>query len=216
MSLEEAKKWLEKGVVIVDHNTTYIDENVMIGDGTTIYPNVTIRGLSSIGENNVIDSNTIIIDSQIGNDNGILSSYIKDAIIGNNNSIGPFCHIREKSKIENDNQIGNFVEIKNSVIGNHNSFKHLSYTGDSDIGNDVNFSAGAIIANYDLIKKIKNRTVIKDGAMIGANAVLVAPLTINRKAVVAAGSVMTSDVEEKALGIARIRQEIKKNYVKED
>ena len=87
MSLEEAKKWLEKGVVVVDHNTTYIDENVMIGDGTTIYPNVTIRGLSSIGENNLIDSNTIIIDSQIGNDNEILSSYIKDAILSHQGKI---------------------------------------------------------------------------------------------------------------------------------
>lgn len=216
MTLEEARKWMDKGVVIVDHNTSYIDENVIIGDGTTIYPNVSIRGKSVIGKNNIIDSSTVIADCEIGDGNKILSSYLTDSKIGNNNFIGPFAHMRENAVLGNNNKLGNYVEVKDSLIGNNNFFSHLSYVGNSEIGNEVNFSGGAITANFDLVKKEYKKTIIKDGAIIGSNSILVAPITINRKAFVAAGSVITDDVGERELAIARKRQEIKKNYIKEN
>lgn len=216
MTLEEASKWMEKGVVIVDHNTSYIDEDVVIGDGTVIYPNVSIRGKTVVGCNNIIDSNTVIIDCIIGDENKILSSYLLDSKIGDNNRIGPFAHMRQNVCLGNNNRVGNYVEIKDSVIGNGNSFSHLSYVGNSEIGEGVNFSAGAITANYDWIKKTKKKTVIKDSVMIGANSVLVAPVTVEKKAFVAAGSVITDDVKERELAIARCRQVVKKDYIKEN
>ena len=216
MTLEEASKWMEKGVVIVDHNTTYIDEDVKIGDGTTIYPNVSIRGKSVIGKNNIIDSNTVLADCTIGDNNKILSSYLTDTTMGNNNFIGPFAHTREEVILGDNNKIGNYVEIKATTIGNSNFFSHLSYVGNSEITNGVNFSGGAITANFDLINKQYKKTVIKDDAIIGANSILVAPITINKKAFVAAGSVITDDVGERELAIARKRQEIKKDYIKEN
>ena len=216
MTLEEASKWMEKGVVIVDHNTTYIDEDVKIGDGTTIYPNVSIRGKSVIGKNNIIDSNTVLADCTIGDNNKILSSYLTDTTIGNNNFIGPFAHTREEVILGDNNKIGNYVEIKATTIGNSNFFSHLSYVGNSEITNGVNFIGGAITANFDLINKQYKKTVIKDDAIIGANSILVAPITINKKAFVAAGSVITDDVGERELAIARKRQEIKKDYIKEN
>lgn len=216
MTLSEASKWMEKGIVIVDHNTLYIDENVTIGEGTVIYPNVSIRGKTIIGKNNIIDSNNVIVDCEIGDDNRILSSYLNASKIGNGNKIGPFTHFREKVEIGNNNVVGNFVEMKGNVIGNDNCFKHLAYVGNAEVGNNINFSAGAITANYDSVKKVKSKTIIKDGVLIGSNSVLVAPLTINKKAFIAAGSVITEDVGERELAIARKRQEIKKNYIKEN
>lgn len=216
MTFEEASKWMEKGVVIVDYSTSYIDEDVLIGNGTIIYPNVSIRGKSRIGRNNIIDSNTIIVDCEIGDDNKILSSYLSDSKIGNNNFVGPFAHMRQNANIGNNNKVGNYVEIKDSVIGNNNFLNHLSYIGNSEIGTGVNFSGGAITANFDLIKREYKKTIIKDGAIIGANSILVAPITINRKAFVAAGSVITDDVGERELAIARKRQEVKKDYIKEN
>ena len=216
MTLEEASKWMEKGVVIVDHNTSYIDEDVEIGDGTTIYPNVSIRGKSRIGKNNIIDSSSVICDCEIGDNNKILSSYLTDSKIGNDNFIGPFAHMRQNACLGNGNKLGNYVEIKDSVIGNNNFFSHLSYVGNSEISNGVNFSGGAITANFDLVKQEYKKTVIKDGAIIGANSILVAPITINRKAFVAAGSVITDDVGERELAIARPRQQVKKDYIKEN
>lgn len=216
MTLKEASEWMEKGVVIVDHNTSYIDEDVTIGEGTTIYPNVSIRGKSVIGKNNIIDSNTVLVDVEIGDNNKILSSYINASKIGDNNKIGPFTHFREKVEIGNDNVVGNFVEMKGNVIGNKNNFKHLSYVGNAEVGNNANFGAGSITANYDSIKHEKHKTIVEDYASIGSNAVLVAPVTIKKKGFIAAGSVITKDVGERDLAIARCRQENKKEYIKEN
>lgn len=216
MTLEEASKWMEKGVVIVDHNTTYIDEDVIVGDGTTIYPNVSIRGITRIGKNNIIDSNTVICDCKIGDNNKILSSYLTDSKMGNDNFIGPFAHMRQNAILGNNNKLGNYVEVKDSIIGNNNFFSHLSYIGNSEVSDDVNFSGGAITANFDLIKREYKKTIIKEGAIIGSNSVLVAPITINKKAFVAAGSVITDNVLERELAIARARQQVIKDYIKEN
>lgn len=205
---------IEKGINIIDINNTYIDEEVVIESGTTIYPNVSIRGKSYIGKNNIIDMNTIIINSKIGTNNHIISSYISDSTIGNENIIGPFANIRENSNIHNKVLIGNFVEVKNSDINDETYSKHLSYIGDSFIGNNVNIGAGTIFANFNSITKEKNSSTVEDNVSIGANAVLISPVTLKKSSIVAAGSVITEDVEEYALGIARNRQINKQNYNK--
>ena len=199
---------------IIDSRTTYIGEEVVIGEGTVIYPNVTIMGNTVIGKDNIIESNTIINNCDIGDSNKIISSYLKSVSIGNNNSIGPYAHLRDNVKIGNNNCIGNYVEIKNTVIKDNNDIKHLSYIGDAEIGSDVNFGAGSIVANYNMKTKKHNKTIIENNVMIGSNSVLVSPIKLNNNSFVAAGSVITKEVEEGDLAIARVKEIRKKNYTK--
>lgn len=199
---------------IIDSRTTYIGEEVVIGEGTVIYPNVTIMGKTIIGKNNVIESNTIINNCDIGDNNRIISSYLKSVSMGNDNSIGPFAHLRDNVVLGNENVIGNFVELKNSKLGDHNRAKHLSYIGDTTAGSSNNFSAGLIISNYNMKTKEHGDTIIGDNVMIGANSVLVSPIKLNNNCFIAAGSVITKDVEEGDLAIARERETRKKNYLK--
>ena len=199
---------------IVDARTTYIGEEVSIGEGTVIYPNVTIMGKTVIGKNNIIESNTVINNCDIGDSNKIISSYLKSVSIGNDNTIGPYAHLRDNVIIGNKNYIGNFVEIKNSKIGNNNYTKHLSFIGDASVGSNVNFSAGSIVANYDMKTKEHHETIIGNNVMIGANSVLVSPIKLSSNCFIAAGSVITKNVKKGDLAIARIREERKKNYIK--
>ncbi len=199
---------------VIDSRTTYIGEEVVIGEGTVIYPNVTIMGKTVIGKNNVIESNTIINNCDIGDNNRIVSSYLKSASIGNDNVIGPYSHLRDNAKIGNNNAIGNFVEIKNSTIGDNNFAKHLSFIGNVTAGDDVNFSAGMIITDFNWKNQEYVSSSIGSHVMIGSNSVLVGPVNLSNNTFVAAGSVITKDVEEGDLAIARPREERKKNYLK--
>lgn len=199
---------------IKDKNTTYIDDEVIIGEGTIIYPNVTIRGKTIIGRNNIIESNTTIMDCVIGDNNLIISSYLKETNIGNNNSIGPFSHTRNNTVIGNNNKVGNFVELKQSTIKDNNKISHLSYIGNTEIENNVNFSGGAIIANFDWRTKEHNNTYIGSNVLVGINSVLIAPIKISKNSFIAAGSVISKDVNEGELAIARAREERKENYIK--
>ena len=199
---------------IKDKNTTYIDDEVIIGEGTIIYPNVTIRGKTIIGRNNIIESNTTIMDCVIGDNNLIISSYLKETNIGNNNSIGPFSHTRNNTVIGNNNKVGNFVELKQSTIKDNNKISHLSYIGNTKMENNVNFSGGAITANFDWRTKEHNNIYIGSNVLIGINSVLVAPIKISKNSFIAAGSVISKDVNEGELAIARAREERKENYIK--
>lgn len=134
--------------------------------------------------------------------------------IGKNCKIGPFAHIRDGAQIGNNVRIGNFVEIKKSVIKDNTNVSHLSYIGDSELGSRVNIGAGTITANYNPITKVKSKTIIKDGANTGSNSVLVAPVTINETASIAAGSIVTKDIEENALAITRAPLRVIQNWVK--
>ncbi len=200
------------GVKFIDYKTVYIEETVKIGEGTTIEANVTIKGKTVIGKNNLIASNSVIEDMIIGDNNVIKSSYIENSKIGDNNEIGPFSHIRGASHLESHNSIGNFVELKNVKMSSHNKARHLAYLGDAIIGEGNNFGAGMIIANYNSKTKVKSVTKIGNNVSVGANSVLVAPLNIADNATVAAGSVITKDVGEGELAIARERQVNKENY----
>lgn len=169
---------------------------------------------SIIGKNNEILGCCRIINSIINDENYIESSNIKNTFIGNNNHIGPFCHMRNEVNIGNFNRIGNFVEIKASMIKDNTNAAHLAYIGNCDCGSGVNFGCGSITVNYD--GKNKHKTVIKDKAFIGCNSNLVAPIIIEEKAFIAAGSTITNDVSANSLAIARARQINKEGYNKEN
>jgi len=193
------------GVTIVDPATTYIDPRVDIGADTVIHPGVVIEGASRIGRACEIQAHVRIADSELG-DRVSINSFcvIVESRIASGASIGPFAHLRPASDVGEDAKVGNFVELKKTTLGAKSKVSHLSYLGDAIIGTDVNVGAGTITCNYDGEKK--HQTVIDDGAFIGSDSQLVAPVKIGKGAYVAAGSSITGDVPAGALGIARARQ----------
>ncbi|WP_044895796.1 bifunctional UDP-N-acetylglucosamine diphosphorylase/glucosamine-1-phosphate N-acetyltransferase GlmU [Bacillus alveayuensis] len=199
------------GVTIIDPEHTYISADAEIGRDTVIYPGTIIEGKTMIGEDCVIGPNSEIKNCVIGNRTTIRHSVAHDSEIGSDVTIGPFAHIRPSSKISDDVRIGNFVEVKKSTFGKGSKASHLSYIGDAEVGADVNLGCGSITVNYD--GKRKHLTKIEDGAFIGCNTNLIAPVTIGKGAYVAAGSTITEDVPGNALSIARARQVNKENYV---
>ncbi len=205
--------WMSHGVHFIAPQNVLIDLTVTIGAGTKIGSGVHLLGDTKIGANCVVDSFSIIENSTIA-DNATIHSHsiVRDAHIGHHAQVGPFAHIRHNANIKDHAAIGNFVEVKNSTVGTHTKAKHLSYLGDAHIGSHVNIGAGTITCNYDGIQK--NITVIEDGAYIGSNNSLIAPLTIEKNAFTAAGSVITENVPEDALAIARARQTNKEGYAK--
>lgn len=205
------ERHMRNGVTLIDPEQTYISDDAEIGSDTVIYPGTVILGNTKIGEENTIGPQSEIKDSVVGNGNTIRQSVIHDSEVGNETAIGPFAHIRPKSVLENNVKIGNFVEIKKSVMSTGSKASHLSYIGDAEIGKDVNLGCGSITVNYD--GKNKFLTKVEDGAFIGCNSNLVAPVTVGKNAYVAAGSTITNDVPAESLSIARSRQTVKENYV---
>ena len=196
-----------EGVTIIDPDNTYIERGARIGRDTVIYPGTIIRKGCVIGENNTIYSSRIE-NSEIGNGNLIDNCVIKSARIGNENEIGPYVHLRPDADVKNGTRIGNFVEIKNSSVGDNTNVSHLTYVGDGDIGKNGNIGCGVVFVNYDGQKKF--RTVVGDNCFIGCNTNLIAPISIGDNVYVAAGSTLTDDVEEGSFAIARSRQTVKK------
>ncbi|OZM55846.1 UDP-N-acetylglucosamine diphosphorylase/glucosamine-1-phosphate N-acetyltransferase [Lottiidibacillus patelloidae] len=205
---------MRNGVSLIDPENTYISDDIIIGQDTIIYPGTVIRGNTTIGNDCIIGPNTEIVDCSIGNGNEIKQSVITQSEIGNDVTIGPFSHIRPLSTISDEVKIGNFVEVKKSTFGKGSKASHLSYLGDAEIGANVNIGCGSITVNYD--GKNKFLTKVEDGAFIGCNSNLIAPVTVGKEAYVAAGSTITDDVPASALSIARSRQTNKENYVKKD
>lgn len=200
-----AKEWLNNGVTILDINSTFINPDVQIGKDSIIYPNVFLEGKTIIGKECKIYPNTRIVNSIIGN-NVIIKdcSVIESSQIMDGATIGPFTHIRPDSIIGAMSKIGNFVEIKKSILGRGVKASHLSYLGDSEIGNNVNIGAGTITCNYD--GESKNKTIIEDDSFIGSDTQLVAPLKVGKGAYIAAGSTITKDVPAGALAVSRAKQ----------
>lgn len=202
---------MDNGVTLIDPSNTYISLDVEIGKDTIIYPGTNIQGRTSIGEGCIIGPNSTIVSSQIGNYVVVETSKITDSKIADNAIIGPFAHIRPKSNIGEFSKIGSFVETKNVNIGTSTKVPHLSYIGDSDVGNNVEIACGVITSNMNT-KWEKNRTIIKDNAFIGCNSVLIAPVTIEELGAVGAGSIISKDVPSKALALTRAELKIKENY----
>jgi bifunctional UDP-N-acetylglucosamine pyrophosphorylase/glucosamine-1-phosphate N-acetyltransferase len=193
------------GVTLLDPSTTFIDEGVTIGPGTIIHPGVTLEGSTRVGANCRIRSWVRITDSLLGD--GVIvndSCVIVESRVDDHARVGPFSHLRPESHMKPGSHVGNFVELKKTVFGEGSKANHLAYLGDATIGAGVNIGAGTITCNYDGEKK--HPTTIEDGAFIGSDSQLIAPVTIGAGAYVAAGSSVTDDVPPGALGVARSRQ----------
>ncbi|MCL2396787.1 MAG: hypothetical protein FWC93_01850 [Defluviitaleaceae bacterium] len=206
------ERHMASGVVIIDVGNAYIGSEVSIGPGTVVYPGAIIEGKTTIGCDCVIGPNSRLTNMTLGHGVTIEYSVARDSEIGDNSTVGPFAYLRPGSKLGKNVKIGDFVEVKNAVMGNGSKASHLSYIGDADIGENVNIGCGVITVNYDGEKK--HRTTVEDGAFVGSNTKLVAPVTVGKGAYTAAGSTITHDVPEEALGIARSRQENKEGWAK--
>jgi len=202
---DKASDLMSKGLTIMDPKRFDCRGELRFKDDCVIDVNVVFEGDNDLGKNVLISPNCIIKASKIGDNTHILAnSIIENAVIGSNTSIGPFARIRPETKIGNHSKIGNFVEVKKSSIENNSKVSHLSYIGDSKIGNDVNDGAGVITCNYDGINKFQ--TEIKDGAFVGSNSQLVAPVTIGKNSTIGAGSTITQNTPDGQLTLSRNKQ----------
>jgi len=202
---ELCARWMDAGVTLHDPATTWIDWDVQIGQDTELYPEVTLEGRTTIGEDCVIRSGSRISDSQLGRRVTVQDGcVVTEARLEDETVIGPFAHLRPGAVLRRKAKVGNFVEMKKAELGEGSKANHLSYLGDARIGRGVNIGAGTITCNYDGVKKYE--TVIEDEVFIGSDSQLIAPVTVGRGAVVAAGSTLTLDVPPDALAIARATQ----------
>ena len=197
-------KLMDAGVTIMDPASTFIEASVKIGRDTVIYPYTWLEGCTEIGEDCEIGPNARFTNVKIGDDNHLQFIYGHDCEVKNHVTAGPYVHLRPDTVISDHVKIGNYVEVKNSNVGEGTKLPHLTYIGDSDIGSGVNMGCGCINVNYD--GKKKHRTIIGDNAFVGCNTNLVAPVTVQANTYIGAGSTITKEVPENALGIARARQ----------
>jgi bifunctional UDP-N-acetylglucosamine pyrophosphorylase/glucosamine-1-phosphate N-acetyltransferase len=199
------------GVTLEDPATTYVDQDVVIGTDTIIGPGVRLEGKSVIGSSCRLHAGVRLTNATLADRVTVLDwSIIVQSTIDAGASVGPFAHIRPDSTVGPNARVGNFVELKKTVLGAGSKASHLSYLGDATIGADVNIGAGTITCNYDGVKK--HQTVLEDGVFVGSNSQLVAPVRIGKGAYVAAGSTVTHDVPADALAVARSHQENKKDW----
>ena len=205
------KKFLRQGVTMLDSKSVFFKGDVEVGEDVEIEANVIFEGNVKLGDQVQIKSNTIIKNSVICSGTEVKPyTIIEDSLVGKNCNIGPFARIRPNSTLEENVGIGNFVEVKASNIKKNTKANHLTYLGDSDIGENVNVGAGVITCNYDGVNK--HKTVIKDNVFIGSDSQLIAPIIVEEGVTIAAGSTITDNSEKDSLLIARSRQQEKKNW----
>jgi bifunctional UDP-N-acetylglucosamine pyrophosphorylase/glucosamine-1-phosphate N-acetyltransferase len=203
----------EDGVTVVDPLSTWIAPEVSIGADTVILPGCCLTGDIQIGRSCVIGPHTVMEGPvRVGDCSRVILSLVAGSEIGSSCRVGPFAHLRDEAHVGDDVRVGNFVEVKKSLVGPNTNVSHLSYVGDATVGAKVNIGAGTITANYDHITGVKAETVIGDNAATGSNSVLVAPVVVGNGAVVAAGTVVTKDVPAGALAVGRARQEVKAGW----
>lgn len=205
-----AKKHMINGVTIINPEHTYIEKTVIIGADTIIYPGVSLTGNTVIGEDCIIGQNSRIENTTIGNGVEVQSSTIIESKIDDYTTIGPYAYLRPNSNIGKHVKIGDFVEIKNTTIGDNSKASHLAYIGDADVGKNVNIGCGVVFVNYD--GKNKHRSIVEDNAFVGSNANLVAPVIVRENGYVACGSTITKEVPKGSLAVARGRQENKEGW----
>ncbi|MDE7100943.1 MAG: bifunctional UDP-N-acetylglucosamine diphosphorylase/glucosamine-1-phosphate N-acetyltransferase GlmU, partial [Anaeroplasmataceae bacterium] len=201
---------LKNGIRMIHADSIFIGSDVEIESGVTIYPGSILLGKTKILSGAIIGPNTEINNSIIEENVICRHSVVSDSCIQKDSTIGPFAHIRMNSVIGPANRIGNFVELKNTILGEHCKASHLSYIGDTEGGKSINFGCGSITVNYD--GKVKHKTEIGDGVFIGCNSNLIAPIHIASHSYIAAGSTITDDLEEEDFAIARVKQLTKKKY----
>jgi len=209
----KAQDLINNGVTVADPSRLDVRGDVQAGNDCSIDVNVILEGNIILGDNVSIGANTILKNTTIGSDTKIEPfSHIDQAMIGSNCVIGPYARLREGSQIENSAKVGNFVETKNSTLGEGSKANHFTYLGDTEVGKSTNIGAGTITCNYDGTNK--HKTSIGDDSFIGSNTALVAPVTVGSNATVAAGSVITKDIPDNGLGVARGKQNNKENWSK--
>ena len=207
---ELVRRHTANGVRFLDPAASYVDPRVTIGAGTLILPGTILEGKTVIGKNCRIGPNSVIRNSTVGDGTEVNASQMTDSIVGSRTAVGPFAYLRPNSRVGDHVKVGDFVEIKNSVIGDGTKISHLTYVGDSDVGERVNFGCGTVTTNYDGYRKY--RCTIGDDAFIGCNTNLVAPVTVGAGAYTAAGSTITKDIPADALAIARTEQTVKEGW----
>lgn len=206
---------MDKGVVILNPASTFIEELVEIGAGTVVYPGVHLKGKTAIGCFCVLEPNVFINSSCIENSVQIkMGSYIESSVVKEQSVIGPYAHLRPESYIGKSVKLGNFVETKKAILGDGVKASHLSYLGDVTIGANTNIGCGVVTCNYTL-KKVKEKTIIGSNVFVGSNTQLIAPVELEDGSCTAAGSVINKKVPKKALGIARVKQINKENFKKD-
>ena len=211
------EKLMLGGVTMIDPRSTYIDATVRVEEDTIIYPNTHLQGSTHIGARCLIGPNTIMRNASVGDSCRVEASVIEDAILENQVSVGPFSHLRKGAHVADRVHIGNFGEVKNSYLGPGAKMGPFSYRGDASVGEDVNIGAGTVTCNYDGTKK--SPTVIEEGAFIGSDSMLVAPVRIGARAHIGAGAVVTHDVppDSVAYGVpARVRLTVEDSEVKKE
>lgn len=205
-----AVRLMTSGVRIVDPNSVYVGPQAKVGAGSVLLPGTILRGKTEIGQDCTIGPNSMICDCKIGARVTVNASQLNESTVDDGTKIGPFAYIRPNCHVGADVKVGDFVELKNSTIGDGTKISHLTYVGDSDVGGRVNFGCGTVTVNYDGANKF--RTTIGDGAFIGCNTNLVAPVKVGDRAYTAAGSTITDDVPPDSLAIARSVQVVKKQW----
>ena len=205
-------KYLENGVMFLGRDGIIISPDVEIAAGATIMPGCMLSGATKVGSGSIIGPNTTLHDTVIGSGSRINACQCTESTVGDGVTMGPWVQLRPNSHIGNSAKIGDFVEIKNSTIGEGTAVAHLTYVGDSDIGRYCNFGCGVVFVNYD--GESKNRAIIKDYAFVGCNTNIIAPVTIGEGAYTAAGATITEDVPDGALAIGRAKQENKTGWAK--
>ena len=200
------------GVSFVNPHATYIDVDVEIAPEVQVEANVTLKGQTKIGAETILTNGTYIVDSVIGERTVITNSMIEESIVADGVTVGPYAHIRPGSSLAKDVHVGNFVEVKESSIGENTRAGHLTYIGNSEVGANVNFGAGTITVNYDGQKKYK--TIIGNNVFVGSNSTIIAPVELGDNSLVGAGSTITKDVPADAIALGRGRQINKEDYAK--
>lgn len=200
-NIPDLQMYLDGGVVIENPLCTYIEKGVKIGTGSVILSGSRLSSNTIVGKSCVIGPEARISNCRIGDEVEVKDSTLLDSKVGDKTKIGPYAYIRPNTVVGCNVKIGDFVELKNSNIGDNTKISHLSYVGDSDLGKGINIGCGVVFVNYDGIKK--HRSVVEDDAFIGCNVNLISPVKVGKSAYIAAGSTIRKDVEEGALAIAR-------------
>lgn len=207
---ERMLRLIKSGVQVYDPDNCYVEPGVQVEPGAVLLPGVSLRGKTRVREGAVVGPWATVENSEIGPAARVNASVVEDAVVGAEAEVGPYAHLRPGTVLERGAKVGNFVEVKNTRLGEHTWASHLSYLGDADIGAGVNLGCGTVTVNYDRVEK--HHTVIGDRAFVGCNSSLIAPVSVGAGAYVAAGTVVTEDVPADALAIARTKQTNKKDW----
>ncbi|MDH4101183.1 MAG: bifunctional UDP-N-acetylglucosamine diphosphorylase/glucosamine-1-phosphate N-acetyltransferase GlmU [Nitrospirota bacterium] len=203
--------WMREGVTFVAPEVTYVEDEVTLGKDVVLSPGCVLQGKTVVGDGSVIGPYSRVIDTRLGNNVEVLDGcVIEESEIEDGCHVGPFAHIRPATILRKNARIGNFVEVKKSEIGEGSKANHLTYIGDAVLGKKVNIGAGTITCNYDGVHK--HKTVIEDDVFVGSDTQLVAPVTVGRGALIAAGTTVTKDVPADSLAVSRTRQENKDGW----